>query len=395
MDNTLPTKQQEIVDRAQWVAKECLEPRAAEYDESASHPRESWNDLWKHDLLAIGVPQDHGGLGLEMPTYVRVIESLAQGCTNSAMTLHMHSTVQRFIDALGTPDQKARFYPDVVERGKMFGSWGSEPQSRGGTARSYSRDTVISPVDDGYVINGRKHFCTMAGAAHRILVHCGAEGYHDQEGYQLALVPSDAPGITISGEWDTLGMRGTVSPSATFEQCPVDRDFVLGEPGAALRTGVGEGFGLGYAAIYLGAARRALDFTVEYARTHQFAPDPTPLSDSLIIQRAVAEMTMALDGARLALYDSAGKWQHADAAERLVLAVRAKYPATEAALMVTSRCLQTVGGRSAHKQLVLERLFRDVRTATLMPPNPDRAMEIVGKDELGVEDFASKSRRSS
>ena len=390
----LSKKQQEIVDKARWVAMECLEPRAAEYDETASHPRESWNDLWKHDLLAIGVPQEHGGLGLDMPTYVRVIESLAQGCTNSAMTLHMHTVVQRYIDALGTPDQKAQFYPDVVEQGKMFGSWGSEPQSRGGSASSFVRDTVISPVDDGYIIDGRKHFCTMAGAAHRVLVHSSAAGYHDEEGYQLALVPGSSPGMTISGDWNTLGMRGTVSPAVIFEQCLVDRDCVLGEPGAALRTGVGEGFGLGYAAIYLGAARRALDLTVEYTKTHQFAPDPTPLSDSLIVQRSVAEMTMALDGARLALYDSASKWQQADAPKRLLLAVRAKYPATEAALMVTSRCLQTVGGRSAHKGLTLERLYRDVRTATLMPPNADRAVEIVGKAELGVEDFALESRQS-
>ena len=393
MDYTLTKKQREIVDRAQWAAKECLEPRAAEYDESASHPRESWHDLWKHDLLAIGVPEEYGGLGLDMPTYVRVIESLAQGCTNSAMTLHMHTVVQRYIDALGTPDQKARFYPDVVDQGKMFGSWGSEPQSRGGSASSFIRDTVISPADDGYVINGMKHFCTMAGAAHRILVHCAAAGYDHHGGYQLALVPSGTPGMTISGEWNTLGMRGTVSPAVTFEECLVDRDWVLGSPGDALRTGVGEGFGLGYAAIYIGAARRALDFTVEYTKTHQFAPDPAPLSDSLIVQRSVAEMTMALDGARLALYDSAGKWHEADAVERLLLAVRAKYPATDAALMVTSRCLQTVGGRSAHKSLTLERLFRDVRTATLMPPNADRAMEIVGRAELGVEDFALESRQ--
>ena len=95
MDYTLPKKQQEIVDKARWVAKECLAPRAAEYDETASHPRESWNDLWKHGLLAIGVPQEHGGLGLDMPTYVRVIESLAQGCTNSAMTLHIPDSPPR------------------------------------------------------------------------------------------------------------------------------------------------------------------------------------------------------------------------------------------------------------------------------------------------------------
>jgi alkylation response protein AidB-like acyl-CoA dehydrogenase len=354
------------------------------YDQSASHPWESWHDLWENGLFGIGVPAEYGGSWADMPTYVMVVETLAQGCTSSAMTLHMHSVVQMFIADLASADQKRRYYAEVVDGGKLFGSWGSEPEARGGAG--IARGTSIAPVDGGYVINGQKHFCTMAGAAHRYMVHCTMEGYDGLKGYQLALVASDAKGLEIKGEWDTLGMRATVSPSASFEECVVDGDCLLGEPGVALEAGVGNSFGLGYAAVYLGAAQRALDFTVEYCKTHQFAPDPEPLSHSLLVQRSVAEMTTALQGARLVLYDSASRWHKADAASRMVLTSRAKYLATEASLMVTSRCLQTVGGRGAHKSTPLERLFRDVRTATLMPPNADRSQEVVGKAELGVSD---------
>jgi alkylation response protein AidB-like acyl-CoA dehydrogenase len=93
----------------------------------------------------------------------------------------------------------------------------------------------------------------------------------------------------------------------------------------------------------------------------------------------VAETTMALEGARLVLYQSASRWDAADALQRAVLAARAKYLATDAALRVTAKAVQIVGGRSAHRRYPLERLFRDVRTATLMPPNLDRPMEIVGR----------------
>ena len=72
--------------------------------------------------------------------------------------------------------------------------------------------------------------------------------------------------------------------------------------------------------------------------------------------------------------------------KRAVLAARAKYLATGAALSVTSTCLQTVGGRAALKGLPLERLYRDVRTATLMPPNVDKCLDLVGKSELDVPD---------
>ena len=391
MDFSLTREQQETVGRARRVALECLEPRAAGYDESASHPWESWNDLWQSGFLAVGVPTEYGGTWVDMPTYVMVIETLAQGCTSSAMTLHMHSVVQMYVDALVNEDQKRRYYAEVVEGGKLFGSWGSEPDSRGGSG--IPRGTSIAPADGGYVIDGQKHFCTMAGAAHRYMVHCTMQGYDGLAGYQLALVPSDAEGIQISGEWDTLGMRATVSPSVSFKECLVDGDCLLGEPGVALETGVGLSFGLGYAAVYIGAAQRALDLTVEYCQTHRFAPDPKLLSHSLVVQRAVAEMTTALQGARLVLYESAGRWRDADAARRMVLTSYAKYLATQAALMVTSRCLQTAGGRSAHKSIPLERLFRDVRTATLMPPNADRALEVVGRAELGVSDEPSQPGR--
>lgn len=80
--------------------------------------------------------------------------------------------------------------------------------------------------------------------------------------------------------------------------------------------------------------------------------------------------------------------------QRAVLAARAKYLATEAVLLVTSKAVQTVGGRSAHRQYPLERLFRDVRTSTLMPPNVDRSIELIGKAMLGIRDDVLLARHA-
>jgi alkylation response protein AidB-like acyl-CoA dehydrogenase len=199
-------------------------------------------------------------------------------------------------------------------------------------------------------------------------------------------VPHDAPGLHVTSGWDTLGMRGTVSPSVEFKECFVTPEALLGAPGQPARVGVGQGFGLGYAAIYLGAAQRALDWTVTFCQTHQFEPEPLPMSHSLQVQQHVAEMTMALEGARLVLYQSASHWAAAAPVKRAILAARAKYMATEAALRVTSQAHQTVGGRSVYRGYPLERLFRDVRTSTLMPPNVDKAMELIGQAALGLEE---------
>jgi alkylation response protein AidB-like acyl-CoA dehydrogenase len=95
-----------------------------------------------------------------MATYIAVIRTIAQGCANTAMTVHMHSTVMRFIDALGTEAQKHRYFGEVVARGRLFGSWGSEPAVS--LSRTFLVETALRDDGDAWVIDGLKHFCTMA-----------------------------------------------------------------------------------------------------------------------------------------------------------------------------------------------------------------------------------------
>ena len=89
-----------ILERAERVTRETIAPRASQYDVAGANPIESWRALWREGLLAGTVPTAHGGLGLDMLTYIALIRAVARGCANTGMTLHMHSTVMRFIDAL-------------------------------------------------------------------------------------------------------------------------------------------------------------------------------------------------------------------------------------------------------------------------------------------------------
>jgi alkylation response protein AidB-like acyl-CoA dehydrogenase len=199
------------------------------------------------------------------------------------------------------------------------------------------------------------------------------------------LVPADTPGLATDGKWDTLGMRATFSPSVTFTGVRVPGEAALGEPGGALRSGVIESFGLGYAAIYLGAAEAALDFAMDYVRRRIVRPENVPVAHDPLVQRHVGEMRAHLDAGLLVLADSAARWDGADTPLRSLLANRAKYLATEVGLQVTSKVIQVVGGRGAYKDFPAERAFRDVRTATLMPPTVDRMLEAIGKGALGLE----------
>jgi alkylation response protein AidB-like acyl-CoA dehydrogenase len=380
----LSEAQRRIAEQADRLTREKIAPRASQYDREGTNPVESWRDLWREGFLAATIPEVNGGLGLDMPAYVAVIRTIAKGCASTAMTLHMHSTVMRFIAALGSEAQKRHYYAEVLTHGKLFGSWGSEPAVS--LSRTFLMETTIRAEGDGYVIEGIKHFCTMALGASYYMIWCALDGEPDMPKSLLqALVPADAPGITTDGKWNTLGMRATYSPSVSLTGVRVPRDATLGEPGSAIRIGVVESFGLGYAAIYLGIAEAALEFAMEYVKKRIFRPENIPLAQDPTVQRHVGELSAHLGAALLVLADSAARWENADMVERGLLANTAKYLATEVGLQVTSKVLQVVGGRAAYKDYPVERAFRDLRTSTLMPPTVDRMLEAIGKNALGLE----------
>ena len=375
----------DTVARAVRVTRERIAPRAAEIDREARNPIESWRDLWKEGLLAGAVPAAYGGLGLDMPTYIAVIRTIAQGCASTAMTLHMHSTVMRFIDALGTDAQKRRWYADVVERGQLFGSWGSEPAVS--LSRTFLMETAVRADGDGWVVDGLKHFCTMALGASHYMVWCALDGETDMGKALLQImVPARADGIATDGKWDTLGMRGTYSPSVTLTNVRVPRDAALGRPGTATQVGVVEAFALGYAAVYVGLAESSFDFAVDYARKRIVKPENVPVANDPTVQRHLGALRVHLDAARLVLDDSAERWDAADVPARTLLANRAKYLGTEVGLEVTEKVIQIVGGRGAYRDFPAERALRDLRTSTLMPPTMDRMVETIGKSALGMGD---------
>ena len=225
-----------------------------------------------------------------MATYIAVIRTIAQGCASTAMTLHMHSTVMRFIDSLATDAQKRRYFREVVEHGRLFGSWGSEPAVS--LSRALLMETVVTQDGSEYVVNGVKHFCTMALGASQYMVWCALDGGTDMsKSLLLVLVPADAPGISTDGKWDTLGMRATFSPSVSFKDVRMPAEAALGDPGAATRAGVIESFALGYAAVYLGIAESSLAFAIDYAKKRIVKPENIAVAQDPTVQRHVGELS--------------------------------------------------------------------------------------------------------
>lgn len=383
MNFSFTSEQQALLDQVETLTREKFAPRADEYDREAKNPIENWQDLRELGLLSLTIPREYGGLGVDKLTYAAIVERIARGCASTAMTVNMHSGVLNVIAVLGTPEQKKRYFGEAIEAGTLFCSWGSEPL--GSPSRAGRTETAIKPVDGGYLVNGAKHFCTMAEVAGYAMVWCLLEGQPDSaHGLLHPLISPGAPGVEVFGTWDPLGMRGTVSPSARLTECFVRAEDVLGPPGAPIAAGIIDHFVLGYGAVYLGIGQGAFDFTVEYCRTKSYPPDYRPLAEDPFVQRHCGELGLALDSARLILYQAATLFTEASQARRGRLATRAKYAAAEAALLTTSRCIQIGGGRAAMPALPLARAYRDARTATLMPPSADLALVNLGKGYLGL-----------
>jgi alkylation response protein AidB-like acyl-CoA dehydrogenase len=355
-------------------------PRAAAYDRDARFPFENYADLRAAGLLGICVPREHGGLGADFATYVMVAAEIGRHCGATALSYNMHvcSTMWAgFIaDALEmTPAQRADHeahravhFGRIVREGKVY----SQPFSEGGAAAAGKAPwgTLAAPVERGYIVNGKKIFASLSGAADCYGVLCTVDkpGATIHDSLYLA-VPADAPGVKVVGDWDPLGMRGTVSRTLLLENVRVDATARLMPEGlyaqAAMR------YPHMFATLsptYMGLAQAAYDFTVAYLRAEVPGMPPVKRRMYPTKQIAVAEMRVKLEQTRaLFLQNARDAGPDPDKDTRMRL-FAAHYTIMENAQALAALAIRTCGGQSMLKTLPLERFYRDARCGSLMLP---------------------------
>jgi alkylation response protein AidB-like acyl-CoA dehydrogenase len=358
----LTREQADIVARMAELARTRFAPRAARYDAESSFPYENYRDLHEAGLLALAVPSRHGGVGADPVAYAHAMRELAKGCSATALTLNMHSTVTSFIDALGTEAQRRRWFGDVVERGRLIASITSEPEQS--FRDKFVLNTVFRRVDGGWRVAGVKQFCSLGDAADYYFVTGVVEGAASaRDGVISAMIPRGDAGVKIEGVWNATGMRGTISHTIRYDSAVADAD-VVGTPGSLLTIDL-SGFALGYAAVYLGIGEAAFDYMVEYAKTRTLRP--------------------SLRAARLLLHEAATVRMAGDKAATMLAVNQAKTYCADVGLDATTRALRLAGGRGILKELPLERWHRDALAGPVMPPANDRCLETAGKLLCGLQ----------
>jgi alkylation response protein AidB-like acyl-CoA dehydrogenase len=405
--NKLSPLQRELIARVsalgpRWAA------RAERYDREASFPFENYDDLRAAGLLGICVPTAHGGLGADFATYVMVAAEIGRWCGATALSFNMHVCsclwAGEIADSLDmTPAQRADHaanralhFGRIVNEGKVY----AQPFSEGGAAAAGAAPwgTTARKVDGGYIVNGKKIFASLAGAADTYGVLCTldrtdrAGGGSRRDAMYLA-VPASATGVSVVGDWDPLGMRGTVSRNLVFQDVLVPETARMMPEGLYFQAA--SRFPHMFATLsptYMGVAQAAYDFTVQYLRAEVPGMPPVKRRMYPTKQYAVAEMRIKLEATRaLFLQNAQDAAIDPDKDTRMRL-YAAHYTIMENANDICRLAIRTCGGQSMLKSLPLERLYRDSRCGSLMLPwTAELCMDRLGREclyEAGERDEA-------
>ena len=399
-DYPLTPQQQQLLALAAQLGRDKFAPRAFEFDREAKFPFANYDDLRDAGLLALCVPEASGGFGADYATYAMVSAELGRYCGATALTFNMHVCTSLWTGLLSqdldmTAEQRsshtanqAVHFERIAKQGKIY----AQPFSEGGAAAagSVAFGTLAKKVAGGYIVNGKKIFASLSDAADFFGVLC-TEDKRDADNDQLSrrdtlylAIDRQSPGVSVVGDWDPLGMRGTVSRTLIFKDAFVPETEALMPAGvyAQAATRWPHMF-MTLAPTYMGIAQAAYDFTLHYLRGELKETGGVKRRMYPTKQLAVAEMFVKLENIR-ALFLRAINDAKMDAPKSARLrAYAAQYTIMEGAQDLARLAIRTCGGQSMLKSLPLERLYRDARCGSLMLPwTAELCMDRIGREAL-------------
>lgn len=396
-DMPFTAQQAELLTLAHDLGRTKLAPRAAKWDAEASFPFANYDDLRSSGLLRMCVPKEHGGLGADYATYMMVAAELGRFCGATALTFNMHICSTMWTGALadGIPmtdaeraehtQRRQLHFARVVNDGAVY----AQPFSEGSSAAAGKSPfgTTAKKVDGGWLINGRKIFASLAGAANYYGVLCtedkGDEKPDSRDTLYLA-VPATAPGFAISGDWDPLGMRGTVSRNLTFKDVFVSDDEALMPRGIYFKGAqTWPAMFFTVAATYMGLAQGVYDFTVSYLRGEVPGEPPVKRRMYPTKQIAVANMRIQLEAMKSLFTRAITEAKPNPSKDEKLRLYAAHYSVMEGANDLARLAIRTCGGQSMMKHLPIERMYRDSRCGSLMLPwTAELVVDRMGRETL-------------
>jgi alkylation response protein AidB-like acyl-CoA dehydrogenase len=387
----------DLIAQARRFGRRVLAPRAAQHDRDATFPIENFRDMHGEGLLAICIPKASGGLGADFQTYSIAAAELGRYCGATALSWNMHVCSTLWSGALAddlpmTPQDRALHekrrhlhYRRIINDGAIY----AQPFSEGGAAAAgvVAFGTEARPVEGGFVVNGKKIFASLSGAADYYGVLCTerAEGATASRRNTLYLaIPADAAGVSVVGDWDPLGMRGTVSRTLLFKDVFVPEDEMLMPHGVYFQAASRwPHMFLTLSPTYMGLAQAAYDFTGAYLRGEVPGTPPVKRRMFPTKQIAVAEMRIALEQTKALWFQAITEARANPSKEQVLRAYAAQHTVMENANAIAAKAIRTCGGQAMLKSLPLERIYRDSRCGSLMLPwTAEICLDRIGREAL-------------
>ena len=383
-------------ERAQRVESvlPALREHAAESDAGGEFCRSHKDLLRQAGLLGLVVPEAYGGLNGTLRDLAAATFAMGTACPSTALAYFFHcSTVSRGLLALAAVEAGKfsetdasivqAFGEKVLHKmgteGKLLGNFASE------TAKSSKSAVFISSeatkTEGGWLLNGTKSFGCNTGVANEYLVAAKLAGYETAEGLAMFFVKQDAAGVTERSKWDSLGMRATASQGIVMEDVFVPDDEALTIPGAfvtmmQMSRGSLLGNQLAISALYLGAAKQAYDFALDFTMEMKFKDTGLPIATSPFHQELIGKMTVDLETARLWLLRQLDLETSEPPLLPKPLVIQqwrmCKGVASEAALNVAQGALKMCGTSNTGNGGVIARMLRDISMGLVMAFPPER-----------------------
>ncbi|WP_346207497.1 acyl-CoA dehydrogenase family protein [Caldifermentibacillus hisashii] len=378
MDFQLPEEIEFLRENIRKFVKEIVDPRAMEIEENDEIPADIVNQSKEMGLFGLSIPEEYGGLGLDMVGKCAIYEELGKTHNGYTTLIGAHTGIGTVgIVELGTEEQKQKYLPKMAS-GEWIGAFSLTEPEAGSNAANLK--TTAVKQGDKYIINGSKHYITNAVEAHVFTVMAVTDPAKGAKGITSFIVEKDFPGFVLGNVERKMGLRGSHSAELFFENMEVPVENVLGEEGQgyvnALKILANGRAGL--AARNLGSCEKLLEYCLSYANERkQFGK---PIIEIQAVQHMLAEISMMIEVLRSMTYRVA--WM-TDQKQRVVKeAAIAKLYGSEVYNKVADLAVQIHGGIGYMKDYPIERYYRDARITKIYEGTSEIQRNIIANELL-------------
>jgi alkylation response protein AidB-like acyl-CoA dehydrogenase len=360
-------------------ARNEIQPGAAERDRSHVFPAELVAQLAELGLLGVFIPEEYGGSGLDILSYVIALEEVcyADAGVGTIMSVQ-NSLVSWPILSFGNETQKSTYLPQLASGSKMGCYALTEPEagSDAGSQRTRCRKT-----DDGFVLDGTKMWITNGPQAGITVTYANLDVEARHRAVCAFILESDWDGYSVGKIEEKMGIACSSTSELIYDNLAVPASALLHEEREGFKVAMAtlDGGRIGIAAQAVGIAQRALDLAVGYANERKTFGKLIKRHQA--IQWKIADMRTKVEAARLLTWRAAAL---KDAGERASAECSmAKLYASEVANFCAYEAVQIFGGYGYSKEYEVERLYRDARITTLYEGTSEVQRLVIAKDTLG------------